>query len=78
MRKTDIKTNNYGVLGNVVWYRHAENVMGQEKGKATLVWEVGERFPEITLDLALKSEKDLNQSKKNKNTLGNGPVPKAL
>lgn len=33
MRKTDIKTNNHGVLGNMGRYRHAENVLGQGKEK---------------------------------------------
>lgn len=31
MRKTDMKTNNYNVLGKAVYYRHVKNIMGQER-----------------------------------------------
>lgn len=40
--------------------------------------ELGESFSEITLSLALKSECDLNQSKKGKNISDNGEGQKAV
>lgn len=49
---------------------------GTKKETTILAWGVGESFSEITLGLALKSQWDLNQTKKEKNISGNGKDPR--